>query len=63
MWTKLFFIVLSAFLIWRLFVYLRVHPEAFSKENLSRSFFTLGILALLLIGFIAVLVLVVKSSG
>jgi len=61
MWTKLFFIVLSIFLIWRLFAYCRANPGAFSKENLNRSFFTLGILALILIGFIAVLVWMVKS--
>ncbi|EKD45535.1 MAG: hypothetical protein ACD_69C00247G0002 [uncultured bacterium] len=61
MFIKVMFIILSIFIGWQLFVYLRTHPEAFSKDNLNRSFFTLGILAILLIGFIAVLVLLVKK--
>ncbi|MDR1057872.1 MAG: hypothetical protein LBL17_04950 [Coxiellaceae bacterium] len=60
MFFKLLCILLSIFIIWQLFVYLRVHPEAFSKDNLSHSIFTLGILALLLIGFIAILIFLVK---
>jgi len=60
MFLKLLYIGLSVFFIWQLFAYLRSHPEAFSKENLSRSFFTTGILALLLIAFVAMLVWFVK---
>lgn len=60
MLVKLLCIVLAIFVIWQLFTYLRLHPEAFSKENLNRSFFTIGILALLLIVFIAGLVWLVK---
>jgi hypothetical protein len=61
MFYKLMLIVLSAFIIWRLFVYLRAHPEALSKANLSRSFFAMGVLALLLIGFVALLVFIVRQ--
>jgi hypothetical protein len=60
MFYKLMLIIISVFIIWRLFVYLRVNPKALSKENLNRSIFTLGILALLLIGFVALLVFIVK---
>lgn len=60
MLVKLLFILLSIFIIWQLFTYLRGHPEAFSKDNLLRSFSTLGILALLLIIFVAGLVFLVK---
>lgn len=35
-------------------------PEQFSKENLNKSFFTMGVLALILIGFIALLVLMLR---
>ena len=38
------------------------NPGQFSKENLSRSFFTMGILAIGLIGFVALLVLVVRAT-
>lgn len=59
--SKLLFVLLAIFLIWQMFGYVRAHPEAFSKDNLSKSFFTLGILALLLIGFVAVCVFLIKN--
>ena len=62
MFIKLMYIVLSIFVIWQLVVYFRSHPEAFSKVNLNRSFFTLGILAILLIAFVAALVWLVKQG-
>jgi predicted cation transporter len=37
-------------------------PEQFSKENLNKSFFTMGVLAVALIGFIALLVLILRST-
>jgi len=37
-------------------------PGQFSKENLSKSFFTMGVLALALIGFVALLVLLVRNT-
>ena len=59
--TQLAFIILAAFLIWQLYHYVKANLGAFSKANLSRSIFTLGILTLLLIGFIAICVLIVKG--
>ena len=60
--SKILFIVLAIFIIWQLFAVIRRNPQMFSKDNLGRSFFTLGILALILIGFIALLVYFVKNS-
>ncbi|MDR3442555.1 MAG: hypothetical protein P4L65_06010 [Legionella sp.] len=37
-------------------------PDQFSKENLNKSFFTMGILAVVLIGFIALMVLFLRSA-
>lgn len=37
-------------------------PGQFSKENLSKSFLTMGVLALVLIGFIALLVLILRTT-
>lgn len=37
-------------------------PEQFSKENLSKSASTMGVLAIILIAFIAVLVLMLRNS-
>jgi hypothetical protein len=37
-------------------------PDQFSKENLNKSAYTMGILAIALIGFIALLVLMLRNS-
>ena len=37
-------------------------PDQFSKENLNKSALAMGVLALVLIGFIALLVLMLKST-
>lgn len=37
-------------------------PDQFSKENLNKSFFTMGILAVVLIAFIALMVLFLRSA-
>jgi len=37
-------------------------PEQFSKENLSKSFLTMGVLALGLIVFVALLIFMVRST-
>lgn len=58
--AKLLLVLLSAFLVWQMFAYVRAHPEMFSKDIMSRSIFTLGILALILIGFVAICVMLVK---
>ena len=37
-------------------------PDQFSKENLSKSFLAMGVLAIGLIAFIALLVLMLRNS-
>lgn len=37
-------------------------PDQFSKANLNKSFFTMGVLAIVLIGFIAFMVLMLRST-
>ncbi len=37
-------------------------PDQFSKENLNKSFFTMGVLAIGLIGFVALLILMLRNS-
>ena len=58
--TQIVFIVIAIFLGWQLYRYIHINPQMFSRANLSRSIFTMGILALLLIGFITVCVLLLK---
>lgn len=59
-WSKLFYVLGALFAAWLLYHSIKNNPQAFSSDNLSKSFFTVGILALLLIGFIAILVLFLR---
>jgi hypothetical protein len=53
--------VICLFIIWRIYGTMKANPNLFSKENLSKSFATAGVLALILIGFVVVLVFLLKS--
>lgn len=53
--------VLAAILvIWLTIRMVRSNPMAFNRDSLSRSFFTIGILTLILIGFIAICVWILR---
>ena len=47
---------------WVLYQTIKGRPQQFSRENLTKSFSTMGMLALLLIAFVALLVLIVRQS-
>lgn len=49
---------LIAFLLYRT---IKGKPELFSKENLNKSFYTMGILAIILIAFVAFLILMLRA--
>lgn len=53
--------VICIFIIWRIYKTIQNNPDVFSKENISKSFFTMGVLGLILVGGIAVLVLLLRS--
>lgn len=46
------------------FIYKQIkgRPELYTKENMSKSFMTMGVLAIGLIGFIALLVLILRTT-
>ncbi len=48
-------------MIWLLYRAVRQSPETFSKENMGKSLGTLGILALILIGFVGLFVVLLKK--
>lgn len=50
----------SLFLIWMLYSSIRANPQLLSKANLSRSFTTMGVLALLLIAVIGITILMLR---
>ena len=47
---------------WLLYRSIKSRPEQFSREYLSKSFATMGILALALIGFVAFLIFLVRHT-
>lgn len=55
-------LIAAAVIIWILYLNLKSRPESVSRENLSKSFATMGILGLILIAFVALLVLLVRQS-
>lgn len=52
----------AALIVWVLYRNIKGRPEQFSRENLTNSFFSMGVLALLLIGFVALLVLMLRHT-
>ncbi|WP_028388977.1 hypothetical protein [Legionella fairfieldensis] len=52
----------AGLIVWLLYRNIKGRPEQFSRENLGKSFSTMGILALILIGFIALLVYMLRYT-
>ena len=59
---QLLAVVGAGFLIWFLYRTIKNKPDQFTGEKFSKSFFTMGILSLILIAFVALLVLFVRPS-
>ena len=59
-WMQLLFILCAGLLIWLGVFFIRRNPGLFTKENMEKSFFSMGILTLGLIAFIALLVFLLK---
>ncbi|HXH54193.1 MAG TPA: hypothetical protein VNK03_00395 [Gammaproteobacteria bacterium] len=51
------------FLIWMMYRTIQGNPEAFSKANLSRSFTTVGFLALILIVVVGVAIFILRQGS
>lgn len=54
--------ILCLFFAWRIYRVIQNNPQLMSKENLSKSFMTMGVLALILIGGIAILIMMLKHA-
>ncbi|MCX7120321.1 MAG: hypothetical protein NTZ67_00865 [Gammaproteobacteria bacterium] len=61
-WMQLLYLACAALLIWFGVKFIRNNPGQFSKENMGKSFYTVGILTLGLIAFVALLVYLLKHS-
>ncbi len=55
-------LVSAGLIVWFLYHTVKKQPQLFNRENMSKSFSSMGILALLLIAFVALLVLMVRNS-
>lgn len=61
--TQILLIILGIAIVFILYRTVRHQPEKFSKENLNKSAYTMGLLALGLIAFVAFLVMMLRASG
>jgi hypothetical protein len=61
-WQTFFYLLGTGLAGWLIYYQIRNNPMAFSKESFGKSTVTLGVLTLLLIGFIAVLVLLLRQG-
>ncbi|MGQ3890894.1 hypothetical protein [Legionella sp. CNM-4043-24] len=52
----------AGLIVWYTYRTVKNRPDLFSRENLSKSFSTLGVLALILIVFIAILALILRNT-
>lgn len=59
-WGKILFVIGGLVMAWFIYHTIKNQPGAFSKENLGKSFYTLGILALILIVFVGGLILMLR---
>ncbi len=60
MWQQLLLLVAGVALIAMLYFQIKKNPQAFSKKSLGQSFWTMGLLAIALIIFIAFLIMLVR---
>ncbi|KTD76427.1 hypothetical protein [Legionella waltersii] len=52
----------AGMIIFVLYRFIKGSPGQFSKENMSKSFLTMGLLAVVLIAFVALLILMVRTT-
>lgn len=62
MLAKIAAIAFGAFLIWQLYKYVQANPQSLSKESLTKSFGSMGILGIALIVFISVVVMLLRRG-
>lgn len=62
MLSKIAAIAFAAYLIWVLFRFLKSNPESLSLANLNKSMLTVGLLAIGLIVFIAIVVFMLRNG-
>ncbi len=62
MLSKIAAILFAVFLLWMLFRYLKANPETLTLQNINKSMLTMGLLGIGLIIFIAIVVMLLRST-
>lgn len=62
-WMEILWIVLAGLFGWMMYRLVKGRPDLFARAALSQSVTTLGALALLLIGFVALCVFLLKHAS
>lgn len=60
-WQLILLLIGAALMLWFMVRTIRNNPQAFSKENLGKSFYTIGILALIIIAVIFFCVMLLRT--
>lgn len=55
-------LIAAGFILWILYRYVRARPESLNRESLSKSFFTMGVLAIILICFVVLLIIMARAT-
>lgn len=55
-------LIAAGLILWVLYRSIKGRPEQFSRENLSKSFTTMGFLALILIAFVGFLIVLLRYT-
>lgn len=61
-WTNILYIIAAVLMLWLLVRMVKGNPQAFSKENLSKSFYTVGLLTLFVIAVIFICIFLLRST-
>ena len=62
MFVKILLVIILGFFIWRIGKRFKDNPELLSKQSMSKSFTTFGLLALMLIGVVAFMVIMLRGA-
>jgi hypothetical protein len=61
-WMTVVWLIAAVLMIWLIFRMVRGNPQAFSRENLSKSVYTIGILTVILMAVIFLCVLLLRNT-
>jgi len=60
-WQQLLYIAAGLLVVWLIYKMIQGRPDAFSKKNLSKSFYAMGFLGLALVAFVFLLIFLLKA--